>query len=102
MGVSMALSDYISQRIYDAFRINGASSNVQQEGISVAVQPEINGLPIDDDNPLATSSADLIASQILADNDILSLLGKISDELRIMNLYNALAHNQELTKEDLE
>lgn len=48
--------------------------------------------PVSKENPLPITS----------DVESLCLLNNILTELKIMNLYNALAHNQELTKEDTE
>ncbi|MEN8171413.1 MAG: hypothetical protein ABFS03_00885 [Chloroflexota bacterium] len=60
--------------------------------------------PVDSDNPLPVvpDNTSLIAAQLETSNEMLSLLNDVLDELRIMNTYNALAHNQELTKEDAE
>ena len=38
----------------------------------------------------------------VADNDVRSLLTRILKELKIMNMYNAEAMDQELTKDDIE
>ena len=57
--------------------------------------------PVDADNPLPTENKELIASKLETDNDMLNLLNDVLSELKIMNLYNAMTHNQELTKEDL-
>ena len=60
-------------------------------------------IPVDSDNPLPVSdnSAALLAAQLETDNELLSLMNDVLSELKIMNLYNAMTHNQELTKEDL-
>ena len=48
-------------------------------------------------NPLPTTMANL--NELM--NELVPLQHKILKELQIMNLYNAMAHNQELTKEDV-
>ena len=78
--------------------------NVHYPIYKLSVGPLGIQIPVDEDNPLPVldNSAALLAAQLETDNDTLNLLNDILSELKIMNTYNAMAHNQELTKEDLE
>ena len=95
----MALSDWISERIYNAFRINGSKDN-QQGTDNVTVATTVEG--VKDGISIETTSPDLVAAQLQASLDMIGLLGNINKELKKINLYNQLAHNQEVTNSDVD
>ena len=68
----------------------------QESPLSIVVDgsktPVSNDAPI----PIIGSSGDNVR-----DNGTKALLSNILCELKIMNLYNSMAHGQELTKEDV-
>lgn len=59
-------------------------------------------IPVSEDNPLPIDFTTLISAQLSASLETNCLLNKIHKELKKMNLYNAMAHNQEVTNEDIE
>lgn len=78
--------------------------NVHYPIYKLSVGPLGTQIPVDEDNPLPVldNSLALLSAQLATDNELLGVLCKIHDELKIMNTYNAMAHNQELSKEDVE
>ena len=102
----MAIEDKISARDYEKYRVDGEISNPQvDERISVAVQPELDGEVISADNPLPTElAAEAAASdyQLASEGRLITLMGEVLTELKIMNAYNALGHDEVLTEHDIE
>jgi hypothetical protein len=70
--------------------------NVHYPIYKVAVGPDGEATLIDEDNPLP------IANEPAVNSTVITLLGELIIEMKIMNAYNALGHDAELTSEDIK
>jgi hypothetical protein len=103
MDGSMALSDYISQRIYDVFRIKGTAENSSVDDVTVAASIETGGSQISDDNPFPVSFAEsLLDNQLISNFRIKDELIEINMQLKILNKYMSKWHGEEITHEEIK
>lgn len=101
----MALK-HISERQYEVFRVDGVKNNSQiPETLTVAVQPEVDGSPVDNDNPLVTtpSTEGAAPAHLLNyESKVLELLEAMLDEQKITNTYLSEGFDDTITKEDIQ